>query len=91
MSQDKEAGELTELIQHEPEHLVVLPADVGRQKWPAWLWGLPPVAYVLCHASIDDAGEYNLRPLAELVGPNQRLSFDQYNNPLVKFDRKETR
>ena len=28
--------------------------------------------------------------LAELVGPNQRLSFDHYVNPLVKFDRKET-
>jgi hypothetical protein len=90
MSQDQEAGALTELIQSEPEHLVVLPAQIGLQKWPAWLRSPPPVAYVLCHASIDDAGEYNLRPLAELVGPNQRLSFDQYVNPLVKFDRKET-
>lgn len=91
MTQDQEAEELTELIKAQPQHLVVLPAEVGGQKWPRWLRGLPPVAYVLCHASIDDAGEYDLRPIGELVGPNQRLQFDQYVNPLIHFsDRKET-
>ncbi len=80
------ADELLELIKAEPEHLIVLPTDVmtGRSIWRRRL----PAAWIICHASIDEAGEYDLRPVAEVIGPGQRLRFNQYRNPLVNM-RKE--
>lgn len=72
------ADELLELIKAEPEHLVVLPAKhrgiFNGRRGDAWL---------ILHASIDEAGEYDLRPVAEVIGPNQRLRFNDYRNPLI--------
>ncbi len=90
------ADELLELIKTEPEHLVVLPAEVRR--WPAWMdyfpglhllnGRLPATVWIVCHASIDEAGEYDLRPIAEVIGPDQRLRFNQYRNPLVNLGKE---
>ena len=75
------ADELLELIRAEPEHLVVLPAKRTRAlNSPVW---------IICHASIDEAGEYDLRPVAEVIGPDQRLRFNQYRNPLVNIRKEE--
>ena len=76
------ADELLELIKAEPEHLVVLPARVRVRLFSS------TDAWIICHASVDEAGEYDLRPVAEVIGPSQRLRFNQYHNPLVNI-RKE--
>ena len=79
------ADELLELIKAEPEHLIVLPAEVvNRTTWMR----LPPTTWLLCHASIDDNGEYDLRPIAEVIGPGQRLQFKHYRNPLVNIGKE---
>lgn len=75
------ADELLELIKAEPEHLIVLPAQVV----PKWRWGSPVTTWIVCHASIDEDGEYDLRPVAEVIGPDQRLRFNHYRNPLVSL------
>jgi hypothetical protein len=78
------ADEILELIKAEPEHLVVLPAK-HRGAWN----GRRTETWIFCHASIDEAGEYDLRPVAEVIGPRQRLRWRDYLNPLVNI-RKET-
>lgn len=75
------AEQLLELIKAEPEHLLILPVKVATR------WGKPPTAWIICHASIDENDEYDLRPIAEVIGPDQRLRFDKYDNPLL--ERKE--
>jgi hypothetical protein len=75
------ADEVLDLIRVEPEHLVVLPA---RRRW----WGAK--VWLICHASVAVDGEYDLRPIAEVVGPVQRLRFGQYRNPLL-YDHEERR
>lgn len=81
------ADELLELIKAEPEHLIVLPAEVATERrW--WRGGLPPTTWLICHASIDEDGEYDLRPVAEVIGPDQRLRFDHYRNPLVDLGKE---
>ncbi len=80
------ADELLELITAEPEHLVVLPT-MRRKRLAGF--ARAPEAWVICHASIDDAGEYDLRPVAEVIGPGQRLRFGDYKNPLFNLTEKE--
>jgi hypothetical protein len=83
------ADELLELIKAEPEHLIVLPARIKRPWWRVLLFEpWPKEVWLICLASIDEAGEYDLRPVAEVIGPNQRLRFNQYLNPLL--ERKES-
>jgi hypothetical protein len=81
--------ELIELIQANPEHLVVLPMEQPRWWHKLPLANLPPVVWLICHASIDEAGEYDLRPIAEVIGPGQRLQFKHYNNPLINLREED--
>ncbi len=74
------ATELLELIKAEPEHLVVLPAK-HRGIWN----GRRGETWIICHASVDEAGEYDLRPVAEVIGPSQRLQWSDYRNPLLNL------
>ena len=73
------ATELLELIKAEPEHLVVLPARVRVRLFSS------TDAWIVCHASVDEAGEYDLRPVAEVIGPSQRLQWKDYRNPLLNL------
>ena len=83
------ADELLELIRAEPEHLVVLPATLTDRTWAQQFHCEPgDQVWIICHASIDEAGEYDLRPIAEVIGPDQRLRFNQYRNPLVNLGKE---
>lgn len=77
------ADELLELIKAEPEHLIVLPVEYKDRKRKWGQASLGPTTWLICHASVDENDEYDLRPIAEVIGPDQRLRFDKYHNPLI--------